>query len=241
MAQQVEKSPLMIEDTAPIIAFAHDLRQPLRAIMMHAQRIQRQDSQLSAETRAKLEEILAAGRRQEELIASVVEYDEALRNGLSKEARMPLRLAIQTACMKVEAYRKLQNGIVRFDPAAGPEVVSPSAIAKVFEKILHNALKFHPKGVDPVVEVEVTPGTSGSTGIRITDNGLGIEPQYRSTVFEPFRRLNPAGEYSGSGMGLSTCRRLLESINGSILIEDHPHSQGSTIVVSLPLIGVAGS
>lgn len=230
------KAEKAVEDKSiPLFTFAHDLRQQLRSIMMHAQRLERQAEKLSLEDKSKLSDILTAARRQEELIASVVEYDQALHNGMEGETRMPLRLVIQTACLKVDGFRKLQEGTLLFDAASVPEMMVPSGLAKVIEKILHNALKFHSKETPPQVEIETVPDSSGSICIRVKDNGLGIERQYRDRVVEPFQRLNPGSEYPGSGMGLSTCLRLMESIGGNIRIEDHAGSSGVAVVVCIPL------
>ena len=105
-----------------IVTFAHDLRQPLRTIMMQAQRIQRQGGEgVSGETNTRLDQIVAAARAQEELIASVVEYDQAgQQSGGFESARLlPIKVVIQTACMKVENYRRQCDGVIRFEHAPG--------------------------------------------------------------------------------------------------------------------------
>jgi signal transduction histidine kinase len=225
--------------SALLMTFAHDLRQPLRSIIMATQRIQRKPQELTGDTRAKLDEIIAAVRKQEELIAAVVEYDQALQSGLDADTRLALRLVIQTACMKVDAYRQARKGAIRFEPDAVPKVYAPSGLARVLEKILHNSLKFHPADAIPQVEMEVADNDSpGMLAIRIMDNGLGIDKEYRDAVFQPFKRLNPASEYPGSGMGLATCRRLMDSIRGSVSFEDHNRDKGSAIVVRFPRMEV---
>ena len=224
----------MEDHSGLLMTFAHDLRQPLRSIMMTAQRIQHGDNQLSAASKAKLDELLAFARRQEELIASVVEYDHAREAGLAGDTPLALRLAIQTACLTVDSYRKQRNGIIRFEPDAVPRVFVPAGIARVIEKLLHNSLKFHAVGGIPLVEVEASDVAPDLIVIRIDDNGLGIQPEYRATVFEPFKRLNPASDYPGSGMGLAICARLMESIGGGISIEDRGADPGVAVVLRFP-------
>ena len=224
-----------VEDhSALLMTFAHDLRQTLRSIMMTAQRLQRGDDQLSAASKAKLDELLASARRQEELIASVVEYDQAREVGLTGDTPLALRLAIQTACLAVDAYRKQRNGIIRFEPDAVPRVLAPSGIARAIEKLLHNSLKFHAAGASPLVEVEALEAETDSIVIRVADTGLGVQPEYRAIVFEPFRRLNPASDYPGSGMGLSICARLIESIGGVISLEGRGPHPGVAVVLRFP-------
>jgi len=222
--------------SALVMTFAHDLRQPLRSILMAAQRLQRSPDTLSDEVKGKLEEIVSAARRQEELIAGVVEYDQALQTGLSRDTNLALRLVIQTACMKVDAFRRLRDGAIRYEPDSIPAVFAPSGLSRVLEKILHNSLKFHSPGASPKVEVEVTEQAYSVITVRVCDDGIGVEPQYREAVFHPFKRLNPVSEYPGSGMSLATCRRLMESIRGTIRFEDHQSGPGAAVILSFPLL-----
>lgn len=216
--------------------FAHDLRQWLRVIMGTAQRMQRQGGGgLEAEAAARLEEIVQAARRQDELIASVVEYDQALEPEAG--GMIPLRLAVQSACMRMESWRAQSGGVLRFDRTAAPEAPVPAAIAKVVERVLHNALKFHAEGEAPVVEIEASEGAAGMIVIRVRDAGIGVDPKYHEMVFEPFRRLHPVAVYPGAGMGLAICRRRMEAMGGTIRFED-TGSAGSVVRIELPA-GVA--
>jgi signal transduction histidine kinase len=216
----------------PLDKFAHDLRQPLRGIMLNVQRIRRMDSQLSPELHARLEDLMADARRQEELIASVMEYYSAVHDQLLQNTPIPVSAMIQAACLKVEPFRQLHNGTVHV--AACPPVTVTAGLAKALEKLLHNGLKFHAVDVDPVVEIEATVDGAGDIAIRVTDNGLGIEPEYRQSVFEPFCRLHPASDYPGSGMGLPICLRRLELVGGTLAFETPPGSRGLCAVVRIP-------
>jgi signal transduction histidine kinase len=216
------------------MAFAHDLRQPLRSIVMTTQRIQRNTAatELGPETMTKLDEVLAAARKQEELIASAVECEQARETGLAADTLLSLKLVLQTACLKVDAFRQSQAGTVHIpEPAAMPQRMAPAGVARVIEKVLHNSLKFHLAGAPPVVVIAISEdAATGMIEMRISDQGLGIDPQYRQAVFEPFKRLNPASDYPGSGLGLPTSRRLIESIQ----LEDGPNGRGLTAVVRFP-------
>jgi signal transduction histidine kinase len=225
-------------DSALIMTFAHDLRQPLRSIVMSAQRLQRDLQEVSPDSKAKLDEILAAARRQDELITSVVEYDQALHPGLAGDAPLALRLAIQTACMKIDAFRLAHRGSIRFEPDVVPKMLAPSGMSRVVEKILHNSLKFHAQERSPLVEIQALEATGGLIEIRVSDQGIGVEPRFREMVFEPFKRLNPGSDYPGSGLGLSTARRLLDSIQGTIRFEDREPTPGAMVIVSFPRLEI---
>ena len=211
--------------TELILTFAHDLRSCLRSIVVAAQRVEREPGELSVASRARLEEVLAAARRQEELIAAVVEYDQA---NLAGDPPLALRLIIQTACMKVDAYRQARGGVITFDSKAIPKVLAASGMSRVLEKILHNSLKFQTADAHPLVRLDLSKDDDGRITISVRDNGIGIEPAYWELVLEPFKRLNPASQFAGSGMGLAICKRLLESIGGAIRID------GGGVVISVP-------
>ena len=216
----------------PILMFAHELRQPLRSIMMQAQRIQRQGDGLNDEARTRLAEIVAAARKQDELIASFVEYDQAGGVETQSGSLLPVRLVIQTACMKLEAYRKSCEAVIRFDASLAPTTRAPAALTKVIERVLHNAIKFRRADSAPLVAIEASTNESGTCVVRIEDDGIGIEPQYRSMVFEPFRRLNSPVLYPGCGLGLATCRKQLAAMGGTIEVEDGASLSGVAIMIS---------
>ena len=234
---ETDMSPSEGAASALIITFAHDLRQPLRSMVMAAQRIQRKSTEISDETREKLDEILAAARKQDELIASVVEYDQALQVG--DDSPLALRLTLQTACMKVDAFRKQKQGAIHVDTEAVPRVLAPTGLGRVLEKVLHNSLKFHAPENIPRVELEISEDEPGIVGIRVSDNGIGIEPQYREVVFEPFKRLNPASDYPGSGLGLSICRRLMDTMQGTIRLDGGRNGSGVMVSIGFPRLEIA--
>ncbi len=208
-----------------IPTFAHDLRASLRAIMVATQRAQRQRGELSEETRTRLDEIVAAARRQEDLIAAFVEYDQA---SLAGDSPLDLGLVIQNAAMKIDSFRQCCNGLITVNSGV-PKVRVPSGLSRVIEKVLHNGLKFQPAGGQPVVHVKTAQPAGDVIAIVIEDNGIGIEPAYREVILEPFKRLHSSADYPGNGLGLATCRRLLDSIGGTLCIDD----AGVTITVAI--------
>lgn len=214
-------------------AFAHDLRQHLRAISVATQRIQRQDGEnLNPGIAGRLEEVLAAVRRQEQLISSAVDYGEAKEP--PSGSMMPLPLVLQTACLKVDEFRKERGGAIRLESGHIPGVKVAPGLAKAFEKIMHNGMKFCPAGEAPEMRVIASCEDAGTVRIEFADEGLGIEAAYRERVFEPFQKLMP-GEYPGSGMGLSIAKNLIEAAGGTISIAGNSGAaRGTTVTVEVP-------
>src|SRR5215467_439060 len=98
--------------------------------------------------------------------------------------------------------------------------------ARVLQNLIANAIKYVPAGVTPRVHLSVTT-TADEWVFSIADNGIGIHPQYHARIFEPFKRLHTAREYSGAGMGLAICKKIVEGLDGRILVESAP-GRGST-------------
>lgn len=95
-------------------------------------------------------------------------------------------------------------------------------------------MKYRRSEVAPVIKI-----SSGSSGryhlITVTDNGIGIEPQYKDKIFKIFQRLHSESEYHGTGIGLAICQRIAEFHGGSIEL-DTPYSEGSRFVIKLPAV-----
>ena len=86
-----------------------------------------------------------------------------------------------------------------------------------------------------MVKIEAREKEPGFITIRVTDNGLGVEPKYRGLVFQPFSRLNAKSSFAGAGMGLAICFRLMECIGGTIVFEDPAGPRGANVVLRFPL------
>jgi signal transduction histidine kinase len=89
-----------------------------------------------------------------------------------------------------------------------------SRLTQVFQNLVGNALKFRSEA-PPVVRVGATR-VGGTWRFTVRDNGIGFDPGARERLFEPFERLAPPGRYEGNGIGLSVCRMLVRSMDGSI-------------------------
>jgi signal transduction histidine kinase len=110
--------------------------------------------------------------------------------------------------------------------------VEPVRFQQIFQNLMGNALKYRQPGRRP--EVRVSAHRSDSEWIfSVSDNGMGIEPQYHTTVFEMFKRLQ-GREQSGTGLGLTICQKIVERHGGRIWVESEAGA-GATFRFSLPL------
>lgn len=107
-----------------------------------------------------------------------------------------------------------------FSVADLPSVpVEPNALTCLFENLVSNALKFKRPGVAPCIAV--TASREGEMWVlAVTDQGIGIEPGDYRRIFEPFQRVHPG--IPGRGIGLATCRKIVERTGGRIWVDCKP-------------------
>jgi len=144
----------------------------------------------------------------------------------------------QISCDTVldDAIRNLKSSIE--DSGAivtreGLPVVSGDAIqlTRLFQNLLANSIKYRGEEV-PRIHVAAVGG-GGEWRFSVTDNGIGIEPQYAEKVFGIFKCLQPRDKRSGNGMGLAICRKIVSRHEGRIWVESEL-GKGAAFYFTLP-------
>lgn len=107
-------------------------------------------------------------------------------------------------------------------------------IAQIFQNLVSNAIKYSKKGEAPHIEIKAIEHNLEHE-IVISDNGIGISPEYHDTVFVLFQRLNTESEYSGTGIGLPIVKKILDRLGGRIWV-DSDEGKGSKFHFTIPKI-----
>jgi light-regulated signal transduction histidine kinase (bacteriophytochrome) len=122
------------------------------------------------------------------------------------------------------------NAIVTHDPL--PVLTAdPSQLGQVLQNLLGNAIKFR-NGRAPHIHVSARQEKQDWV-FSVSDNGIGIEPQYFDTIFIIFQQLHGKDKYEGTGVGLATCRKIVERHRGRIWVESKP-GEGATFYFTIP-------
>jgi light-regulated signal transduction histidine kinase (bacteriophytochrome) len=125
--------------------------------------------------------------------------------------------------------------------ASGAQVTSESLprlrvhatqMQRLFQNLVGNAIKYGRPGVPPVIHVSARREAQGWL-FCVSDNGLGIEAQYKDRIFGLFKRLHSDDEYAGTGIGLTLCQRIVERNHGRIWVESII-GEGSNFYFTLP-------
>jgi light-regulated signal transduction histidine kinase (bacteriophytochrome) len=111
--------------------------------------------------------------------------------------------------------------------------VDPVQIRQLMQNLIANGVKYQKKGNMPHITITTKPAADGMVGIEVTDNGIGIAPQYLQSIFTMFRRLHSRDEYEGTGIGLTVCKKIVELHGGKIGVESQT-DKGSTFWFTMP-------
>jgi chemotaxis family two-component system sensor kinase Cph1 len=161
------------------------------------------------------------------------------RDSLSKFAQVASQLKIREIVSRQVAELQAEGITARFQINDMPDGYGdPDLVAKMWEQLLRNAVKFSRKQAQPVIEVGGRI-EGENTVYYVRDNGVGFEPKYGSRLFGIFQRLHGDQEFEGRGIGLAIVKRLAHRHGGTVSAEGVVN-QGATFSFSLPAQAEAG-
>jgi signal transduction histidine kinase len=213
--QQMQKKNEDLEQFAYIAS--HDLQEPLRMVNgFLAQLEKKYEGQLDEKARQYIYHATNGAKRMHQIIVDLLEYSRAGR--LSGELE-----STDVGAVLAEVVLLLSKRIeeTNADIRMGPMPVlnaPPAALRLLFQNLLDNAMKYQPEQQQPIITVEAIEKMT-EWEFRIADNGIGISPEYYDRVFVIFQRLHQREEYSGTGVGLAICKKIIESLRGRIWVE----------------------
>ena len=108
--------------------------------------------------------------------------------------------------------------------------------AQLFQNLIENAIKF--RGKEPPAISVLAEKTGGQWLFSVSDNGIGIAPEFAQSIFTVFQRLHTRAEYPGNGIGLAICKKIVEHCGGKIWVESQV-GRGSTFKFTMLCDGPA--
>lgn len=167
--------------------------------------------------------------RMQRLIQDLLTYsrvgtkEKDLRDTSSEET-------LQQALVNLRGAIEESGAMVTHDPL--PTVLADEMqLIQLFQNLVGNAIKYQNPGV-PRVHISAAKNGGGKWIFSVQDNGLGIDSQYFERIFGMFQRLHKREEFSGTGIGLAICKKIVERHGGSISVESQP-GEGSTFRFAL--------
>ena len=230
-AAELEVSNQALERFAYIAS--HDLKEPIRNIGNFAGLLRRR---LPPEAKPQLGEYINFIEDSVEGMNQLIEAVMAISR-LGQEALNWELTDLNEVLLEVEKRleKRLLEKKVQLHRHPLPKLIGDQQLLQqLFQNLVDNALKYN-ESDQPRIEINFELDHEQAVyRFYISDNGIGIEPQYREAVFDMFRRLHSRGKYPGTGIGLAICRRIVELHHGKIWIADSPPQTGTVFVVELP-------
>jgi light-regulated signal transduction histidine kinase (bacteriophytochrome) len=210
---------------------SHDLQEPLRMVASFTQLLsKRYKGRLDADADEFIAYAVDGSNRMQKLIQDLLFYSRAGTGGhplrevaidvVLKDALLNLEVAIEE-CGAVVTHDDLP--VIKTDPVQ---------LTQVFQNLIGNAIKYRGARV-PEVHVAAARGSARDWIFSVRDNGIGIDEEYFEKLFVLFQRLHVRGEFTGTGIGLAVCKKMLERLGGRIWLKSQL-GLGSIFYFSLP-------
>lgn len=222
---------------------SHDMKEPLRKILIFASRIESAAFNPDA-SRELLEKIRASATTLQNLIDDLLSYSQ-VANDDRRFRKVDLNAVLEDVKSDLEVAIADKGAVIVADRLPVLSGV-PHQLHQLFQNLISNALKFSRKEEPPRVEIrcerikgpdlpgDMPEGNNQYHHISIADNGIGFSQHEHDKIFEAFQRLNPKHAFSGSGIGLAIVKKIVENHNGIVNAEGTPGA-GATFHVYLPV------
>jgi signal transduction histidine kinase len=209
-----------------VAAVSHGIRTPVAQVIGFAQLLHDEKELLVPGHAGFVEEILAAARHANVLIEALGKLARVIQSDLHV---VPLDLGTIAGEIAADLAQRAPDRQIEWDLPSGLEARGDERLLRsLLEHLLGNAVKFT-AGREPA-RIEI--GALAGSTFYVRDNGVGFDPRQKERLFTPFGWLHARDEFPGLGLGLATCRRILELHGGRIWAEGQP-GQGATFLFSL--------
>jgi len=216
---------------------SHEFRTPLTAIQGGAQLLATEGAALDDETRQELVlDIALESERLDQMLGNMLSLADILAGRLESSTEPVLvEPLVHQAVREMERRAPRHHFVIDIPNDLPPVEADPALCAQILRNLYENAVKYAPDGG----EIRTTAGlVDDMVRIAIRDQGIGIAPEYVTTVFERFRRVGGNPAVRGMGLGLYLVRHLVEAQGGHVSAQSPGLGKGTTISVGLPVARV---
>jgi PAS domain S-box-containing protein len=215
---------------------SHDLQEPLRMVASFTQLLaKRYRGKLDSDADGFIAHAVDGCNRMQQMIRDLLTYASAGTRPMGLRT-ISSELALHAAITNLGVAIEASGALVSHDPL--PIVTTDETqLTQVFQNLIGNAIKYRGPEV-PRIHIHAETNGVNERVFSVRDNGLGIDSQYFDRIFVLFQRLHGRGEFAGTGIGLSICKKILERLGGRIWVESEL-DQGSTFHFALPIEGVS--
>lgn len=209
---------------------SHDLQEPLRTIEGYINLI---NKEVEVQTNQQLSEFVghAIGgvTRMQGLIMDLLNYSRVGKNAL-KIVEIDMPILMKVVCYNLRHIIEEAGARITTDNLVNL-CADRTQMIQLFQNLVANAVKFSREGIAP--EIIVSCHSQPTHWLcAVKDNGIGVDAEAKEEIFTLFKRLAPANQYQGSGIGLAICKKIVERHQGEIWVESEP-GRGSTFYFTI--------
>ena len=210
---------------------SHDLREPLRMITSYTSLLQKRLGEKLDDKSLRFMAYIADGaKRMDDLINAILDYSHVGRQAIDAEL---VDAGVVAGCALHNLEQKIRDTHATIDCRPLPPVVAdPVLLGQLLQNLVSNAIKFTAKDRLPKVVINVCE-SEHEWVFSVADNGIGIRAEDTERIFTLFQRVYSASEYPGTGIGLATCKKIVERHHGRLWLES-TIDVGTTFFFSLP-------
>ncbi len=230
IGKQLRESNQDLENFA--FAASHDLKEPLRMIGMYTQLTKKRlDAKMDDSSREFMGYVTDGVGRMNSLLDALLNYSRLGKN-TNELKDIDLNDTLFMVIHNLMPRMNETNAVVTANPLP---IVKASSVEMIqlFQNLIANSIKFRRAGIDPNIEIKVNETLTGEFIFAFADNGIGIPESHQNRVFKIFERLHSRTDYEGSGIGLATCKKIIQSSGGKIWLES-TEGVGTTFYFTLP-------
>jgi signal transduction histidine kinase len=226
--KELARSNAELEQFAYVVS--HDLQEPLRMVASYLQLFeQRYKEKLDTKADEFISYAVDGAVRMQTLINNLLSFSRVSTRGQSFKL-VDCNIILQQALANLKLVIQETEALITYDEL--PQLmVDETQFAQLFQNLISNAIKFR-RNIVPQIHIGVAKKEEEWI-FSVQDNGVGIEEQYIKRIFIIFQRLHSKNKYSGNGIGLAICQKIVERHNGCIWVESEP-GQGSIFYFTIP-------
>ncbi len=226
-------------------AISHDLQEPLRKIQVFSSMLQGSSGSTPDRQDAMVEKIQTAATRLRKLITDLFAFSFMLPNEQAPGETADLNEILQDVRNDYHLIIAEKQAVIHMDELPVLHA-RPTLIYQLFQNLISNSIKYAREGVPPVVHISYQKvHGSAVTGIEnidryrqyhvitVADNGIGVEEKYNERIFNLFQRLHSREAYSGTGIGLALCKKIMDFYQGFIEVKSKL-GEGTQFIVYFP-------
>lgn len=223
-----------------IHVISHDLKEPIRKIVTYTSHLNDAKSELFEKGELNnLKIVNSSALRLNSLVDDLVKY--AFSAVKTEETEVDLNKILKEVLDDLELNINDYSAVITFDELP---VIAASKVQmrQLFSNLISNAIKYSKRGIPPEITISASVSEFADTNnlqkkfhhISLQDNGIGMDKMYLNKIFTIFQRLHMRNEYSGNGIGLAICKKIMENHLGKINVESTP-GEGSIFNLYFPI------